>query len=267
MALKHNASLFVDTGFLEANAMDRAGFTARKYQLDAFETKVAIAPKNLVASFTDPSLLSRLMRKTGIDRKKVYFEDKDPLGMVLPPALIKGYWQSEKFFKEHESQVRKDFKFKIEPAFSDTGLLKIMQSTESVSVHVRRGDFVTDTATNSYHGSLSVSYYLDAIEFLNRKLECPSFFFFSDDNEWLGSNFGHLPNSTIITKKEGQPDYMDMYYMSICRHNIIANSSFSWWGAWLNASPEKTVIAPSNWFRKAGKSPDLIPGSWIQLPG
>ena len=138
-------------------------------------------------------------------------------------------------------------------------------ATESVSLHVRHGDYVTNADTNSFHGVCSLDYYKNAVSKIKQEMPLP-FFIFSDDIIWAKENLDFIGNMTFIEYNGATPDHEEMYLMSLCQHNIIANSSFSWWGAWLNQNPNKIIIAPQNWFNDVSlDTKDLIPNEWIRL--
>lgn len=180
-----------------------------------------------------------------------------------------GYWQSEKYFKKNENTIRKDFTFKNKPTGNNLKLLKKIKSLDSVSIHVRRGDYANDKKTNKFHGILSAKYYKKAIEVISGKVKNPVYFIFSDDIEWCKDNFRYLDKVFFVEGNIGNKDYEDMRLMSNCKHNIIANSSFSWWGAWLNVNPDKIVIAPKKWFldKKAQEEigKEIVPKTWITI--
>jgi hypothetical protein len=141
----------------------------------------------------------------------------------------------------------------------------LIEESESVSIHVRRGDYVNNPKVNEYHGSLQSDYYLKAIEVINNKVSDSKFYIFSDDIEWVRDNmFGDLNAVFVKTTSDEE----DMYLMSKCKHNIIANSSFSWWGAYLNSNESKLVVAPVQWFKNAEmneKTLDLVPTNWYRV--
>jgi hypothetical protein len=176
-----------------------------------------------------------------------------------------GFYQSEKYFKPIESIIRKEFTLK-EP-LSTTFIEyegKILEAQNSVSLHVRRGDYVLDAKTNKYHGVCDLTYYQDAIKYINEKIESPSFFVFSDDIEWLKNNL--KINDIIFVSNPEVKEYEDLILMSKCKNHIIANSTFSWWGAWLNQNPDKIVIAPKQWTtKKTSDELDILPKEWIQM--
>ena len=134
---------------------------------------------------------------------------------------------------------------------------KIAQPKKSVALHVRRGDYVTNKSTNSFHGTCTVEYYQKAVDELTKRIGSISLFMFSDDIEWVRQNL-KFPIPTTYVEHADMPDYERMILMSHCEHNIIANSSFSWWGAWLNQNPEKIVIAPERWFNGNEKN-NVVP--------
>ena len=136
----------------------------------------------------------------------------------------------------------------------------------AVSLHIRRGDYVSNPVTNNYHGTCSLAYYKKAVLLLKEKIENPSFFIFSDDLLWARENLDFINDMTFIDLDKSIPDHEEMHLMSQCKHNIIANSSFSWWGAWLNENSDKIVIAPKKWFSdNTINTEDLIPAKWMRI--
>jgi Glycosyl transferase family 11 len=181
--------------------------------------------------------------------------------LKLQSGFLKGYWQSWKYFAAAELQVKQTFRF---PALQDEqnkATEQKMVSTNSVSIHIRRGDYLN----SNVNCSLPVSYYHEAIAFINKNISNPFYFVFSDDIDWAKENIQEQQVEFIGWNK-GDNSYADMQLMSLCKHNIIANSSFSWWGAWLNKNANKTVIAPTPWMPSHTKGKDIIPDNWIQLP-
>ena len=140
-----------------------------------------------------------------------------------------------------------------------------IDARKSVSLHVRRGDFVNNPQTFSHHGVCEPGYYREAIGKIKEQHTDLEVFVFSDDMDWAKANITtDLP--VTFVNGAGRQDFEDLYLMSLCRHNIIANSSFSWWGAWLNPNPEKIVVAPARWFNdKNTDTKDLLPPEWVKL--
>jgi len=184
---------------------------------------------------------------------------------------LDGFFQSEKNFSEFTTQIRQEFTFKKE--FFDEKvkqLAEVMQKENSVSIHVRRGDYINDKKTNKYHGVCPIEYYEEAIELIKEKISQqknytqsePTFYIFTDDEKWVTENFP----SYINVSKNHFKDQEEMYLMSQCKHHIIANSSFSWWGAWLNKNSDKIVIAPQKWVNKEPNPHlNIIPETWIKI--
>ncbi|OQW68044.1 MAG: alpha-1,2-fucosyltransferase [Proteobacteria bacterium ST_bin12] len=179
-------------------------------------------------------------------------------------SYIDGYWQSERYFSEFADKVRSEFNFKLPLSKKNSEIAAHIAQVNAVSLHVRRGDYVTN-AKNAHIGVCSLDYYKAAISHINIKLNNPVFFIFSDDMDWVKANLALAEKSVYVDHNSGAESYNDMRLMSLCKHHIIANSSFSWWGAWLNSNSEKIVIAPKKWFAGDIETNDLIPQSWVQL--
>ncbi len=179
---------------------------------------------------------------------------------------LQGYWQSEKYFKDIEKIIRDDFTFSEEPDYQNKQMADTIKCCEAVSLHVRRGDYVSNPVTTEYHGICSEDYYRRAVREVERYCKNPQFFVFSDDPSWAKENLETGYPTTIIDFNGSEKDYEDLRLMSLCQHHIIANSSFSWWGAWLSWNPQKIVIAPKKWFNRPEiNTQDLIPESWIRI--
>lgn len=183
-------------------------------------------------------------------------------------AYLSGYWQCARYFDDFEARIREDFR--LIPALNvilqeRRQWLKMDQGV-TVSVHVRRGDYVTDTAANATHGTLDQDYYKRAVETLAAQLGGGfRLLVFSDDTAWARENL-RLPAPTVHIDADVRFPQIDMHMMAACDHHIIANSSFSWWGAWLNPSHSKIVIAPARWFKSTGlKANDICPADWVRI--
>ena len=177
-------------------------------------------------------------------------------------TYFKGYWQSEKYFKENKN-IRNDFKI-VKPTNQKNLHTKIkIQSCNSISLHIRRGDYVS----NKTHGTCDLTYYHNAVQyFMGLYGNNFEIFAFSDDVNWVKSNLKLPVKIHFINHNLSKYNYEDMNLMSLCNHNIIANSSFSWWGAWLNYNPQKIVIVPKNWFaNKKVENNDITPENWLRM--
>ena len=180
-------------------------------------------------------------------------------------CYLYGYWQSERYFKDFEDIIRQDFVFKIPLDDRNMRVALEMASTQSVSLHVRRGDYVNDPKNSNIMHVCSLEYYREAIDDIIKRIEQPIFYVFSDDIAWVKENLLIEFPCVYINHNSGLESYRDMQLMSLCKHHIIANSSFSWWAAWLNADPKKIVIAPRKWFVNKNNVDDLIPQDWVKL--
>ena len=192
----------------------------------------------------------------------------DPEVLSLPDGVcLDGYWQSEHYFKDSEYLIRSELSVRTPASEENLRALEKIRNCEAVSIHVRRGDYVVDPHTNAVHGVCELEYYQKAVSYIaNRCQHAPHLFVFSDDPEWIAENF-KLPYETTLVRHNGaNTGYEDLRLMSACKHHVIANSSFSWWGAWLNPSPTKIVVAPRAWFRSPSlDSSDIVPDGWIKL--
>lgn len=176
---------------------------------------------------------------------------------------LNGYWQTEKYFNHHREEILREFMVTavISPKAKEWES-KIVNSN-SISLHIRRGDYATNVHTNAVHGLMPLDYYYNSIDYLKNKIESPKAYVFSDDPNWCKENLKLPIDCEFVQDTSG---IEDMYLMSKCKHNIIANSSFSWWGAWLNQNDSKIVIAPKKWFNDTSIiSKDIVPESWQRI--
>jgi hypothetical protein len=180
-------------------------------------------------------------------------------------SYLLGYWQTERYFEDIVDIIRADFAFKLPLNAKNLALAQQISEVNAVSLHVRRGDYVQNPAAFVVHGLCSLSYYREAIQSIANKVKQPYFFVFSDDMAWVKENLSIPFPCQYVAHNQGMDSYNDMRLMSLCQHHIIANSSFSWWGAWLNPNINKTVIAPKQWFAGNKDTRDLLPAAWIKL--
>lgn len=273
LSIINNTNLKLDLTFL-LDRTPREHLTFRDYELEAFRINPQIAEESEVRLFNQNDPVSRIKRRFGstklVSEKNLRFQST-----ILnsgDQVYLNGYWQCEKYFDAIRAEILNDFTLK-ESTLNElhenvilTETKELMLKSNSVSVHFRRGDYVSDSVTSQFHGICSMNYYQDAIRRIADQIPNPHFFLFSDDPEWVVNNriIYDFP-TTVVTATNM---HLDMYLMSLCKHNIIANSSFSWWGAWLNRNPKKMVIAPKRWFTKDElnlQTQDLIPQNWIRL--
>lgn len=182
-------------------------------------------------------------------------------------TFLDGWWQDERYFKDIRPILLKETELKNKPNARNARWLKEIKDSNSVSIHVRRGDYVTNHLTNKYHGVLPMSYYERALETLVKKTGAKDFklFVFSNDMEWCKRNIKFKFPTIFVDGHNVGPE--DMRLLKHCKHNISANSTFSWWGAWLNQNPEKIVIAPKTWFqhKEDNAATGIVPPEWIRI--
>jgi len=261
----------------------QTGQEKRSLSLDAFKIKSPAATREDFKAIGVPSwdsngFLSRARRK--IFRMK---EERKPLNerrAFLEPrftycsevlemgadAFFIGDWQSEKYFLDVANEVRAEFTVKELSSAGKRVRDDIVSKSGGtpVSLHVRRGDYVSDANAASKHGALPVEYYQAAWKLISEKAPNARVYIFSDDIEWCRENLSFIGNQVMVSG-QGTNAAEDIILMSLCSHHIIANSSFSWWGAWLDPKTDKIVIVPKQWFKTTADTKDLIPSSWIRI--
>lgn len=214
------------------------------------------------------SLFIRIFRSAfyKIDMNKILIYKPISHSTILKGSVyFSGYWQSEKYFESIQDKVRKVFKFKEPKSPHVITILNDIRESEAVSIHVRRGDYLSNN--HVYRNLNEDGFYEKAISLINERIPNAKFFVFSDDSEWCEQIFTE-ENSCVVDCNTGDNSYLDMFLMTQCKHNIIANSSFSWWGAWLNEHQDKIVISPKEWFATNSIEncmDDILPEDWIRI--
>ena len=189
---------------------------------------------------------------------------------VTGPAWIDGYFQSERYFAAHAATIRTELTPKAAPdAENARWLAEIRAESRAVSLHVRRGDYVRNARFAARHGSCTPDYYERALAHLADRMGAePVIYAFSDDPGWVRDNLRLPAEIRVVGHNDAARNYEDLRLMSACRHHIIANSSFSWWGAWLNPSAEKIVTAPARWYADPKTvNPDIWAEGWTRIEG
>lgn len=266
LALKHKTTLTLDVSSFKKDAL-------RKYALDPFLLSQEVAIENcgpinsILNSLGGKSFFFRNLiekRLHYINESQFEFDSK----ILNSPdnSVLDGYWQSEKYFNSIEGALKRDLTLKNPFSKPHQILLNEILTTNSISIHVRRGDYLTNPVTNAFHGLCSIEWYKQAVEMVKKIQRDPHFYIFSDDSEWAKHNLKPNGNVTYIANGGAGDEAYEMALMSRCKHNIIANSSFSWWAAWLNNNPAKLVLAPKKWFAiDSINTKDLTPDSWIKF--
>lgn len=183
---------------------------------------------------------------------------------IKDPAYIHGWWQSELYFTAIRSILLKDFTLRTSLKGKNKEIADYAKIKPSVSIHIRRCDYITNLRTCAYHGELTKEYYSAGLSYITKSIPCPTLFVFSDDIEWVKRNIS-FPLKTIYIEGNMAKPHEDMYLMSLCKHHIIANSSFSWWGAWLSQNPNKIVVAPKKWTNDIRDINERVPEKWIKI--
>ena len=275
LAERLNTDLCIDTSLFSVNTRNT---TPRNYELACFvlsgkqEKRVSSKLRGFLFLKVYPQIKNSFFGKR-IAKGYKLFEDKDAYnfnpGILLlqDHARLLGYFQTEKYFSSREEIIREAFRFKQPLVGKNRELAEKINSCNAVSVHIRRGDYITNKNCANTYRLLTLDYYKKAVDRICRQVESPVFFIFSDEPERAKIEID-LPQAVCIDWNKGADSYIDLQLMTYCRHHIIANSSFSWWGAWLNRHADKIVIAPTEWLKdqeaNAGIN-DLLPEKWIRL--
>lgn len=197
-------------------------------------------------------------------REKSFQFDASVLGLA-DSTYLDGYWQSHRYFEDCSDLIRSELTSLVRLGAQDEKVAALIAKRTAVSVHVRRGDYVTNRAAAVNHGLCSIDYYQAALDRMLPHVGQPHFFVFSDDPVWTRENLQLPGPATFVDHNGPAAAFQDLRLMSLCDHQITANSSFSWWGAWLNARPDKIVVTPLQWFADQRDTGSLTPDNWIRL--
>ena len=210
-----------------------------------------------------PSLASGPRRMV---RERGFAFDPSRLGL-LDGVYLEGYWQSERYFDAVTDRLRAEFVPRTPLRGRAAELAERMQHGDSVSLHVRRGDYVSEPSVSVIHLACDEAYYARCVQYLAPRLSAPRFYVFSDEPASARDNLRIPFPTTIVADHCRATDVDEMWLMSQCRHHVIANSSFSWWGAWLDSRPSKVVLMPRRWFRdrEPADTADIRPPGWVAL--
>ena len=264
MAYKKECELKLDISDFEVN------FHHQGFNLDIYNIDLHVADFDEIAklkNITKNKYLQKInfWNKAHIFEKK-YFKYDSKINEINGSIYLDGYWQNEEYFNNISVDLKNAFTLKNKISDNSNNYLNKINTCNSVSIHVRRGDYVSIPNFYKVHGTCNMIYYQNAIKFIYSRIKNPTFFIFSDDIIWAKENFDFLENYHIVDGNHGNYFYEDMILMSKCKANIIANSTFSWWGAWLNNHDNKLVIAPNKWLNSTNiDASEVIPKSWIKI--
>lgn len=268
LALKNNTGLYLDLSYYDY--YDETD-TLRSFKLSHFSFAYKVlqqSPLEYVSKAT------RLLPKRSLPPLVLFLKEKQ---FHFEPSVVEaranciildGYWQSEAYFRDTKQVIRQELMPASAPSPEfDYYKQQIGNTPTAVSVHVRRGDYVSHPEFSKRFGFVGLDYYEQALKRLNEQHKNTRLYLFSDDHAWVHEHLP-LPDNTVFVKNTGpDADVADLTLMSHCRHHIIANSSFSWWGAWLNPHTDKLVISPRQWYKQqpTWNTKDLLPSSWMAL--
>lgn len=267
LALRLNTELKIDLYALKKATTG----TKRNFELDIFEIN-----EQIISRYKNRFLVKAypIIEKNRAFFLKVFGYFRDGSAIVYASGFEKlkgnvvlhGHFQNTKYFEEYEDTIRQSFSFKYQLDDKNLDLANKIKQTNSISIHIRRGDYLTNEQAKNNFAVCPIEYYQKAIAKIVNDIENPHFYIFSDDINWAKEN---LPLANIsadyIDWNTGAESYKDMQLMSLCKNNILANSSFSWWAAWLNTNENKIVIAPNQWFANEKRNKDLVdfyPKDW-----
>jgi len=280
LSIKLNTELKLDLTFFDDPKYSMT------YRLHRFNLPFTIARKveySHLLSYSSRSIFSRLLKKLGIKIYPFYKNShiiEEAIYKIFNNNLsydndyyIEGWLASENYFKDYRNILLKDLDADILLNNENQNLKEIIINTNSVAVHIRRGEYLT----NTFFNSIPIIYYRNAIDIISTKIIDPIFYFFSDDIKWVKNEFSNVSNAIFVENNSKFEsfyttvgDIADLMLMRTCKHQIIANSTFSWWGAWLNVNPNKKVYYPALWFnntraQKDFEKNDFIPISWNKV--
>lgn len=272
LAAQHETEVLIDASWYDHIP---PGATVRRYELDrlcitgemasAWDVIGTDGVRNTSLSRVPVALFRKLKPKFAFVSESSFEFDASILELPDNVCLF-GYWVSERYFQDAADIIRQEFRFRDPPSGRNAEISERLANLESVAVHVRRGDYVADARVNSIHGVCGPDYYEKAAALVGERVDNPHFFVFSDDLDWAAQNLRLGDRVTYVRENSGARSYEDLRLMTCAHHNIIANSGFSWWGAWLNANRDKVVVAPSRWMNDPSiDTSDVLPTSWVAI--
>lgn len=269
LAETHATVLKLDCAHFEHDRLQRT------YELGPFDIQETFASRQEVRRQKGQTLLHSLLWRLGCRapsyRLRCHIREQyfhfNPDILSLPDGIyLEGYWQSEKYFLAIQDIIRREFRLKTPQTWENAAIAEDILGSEAVNLHIRRGENVWNADSRRIHGTCTLEYYHRSVDYVAQWISNPHFFVFGDDLEWARTNLKFPYPMTFVDHNTARTCHEDLRLMSQCRHHIIANSSFSWWGAWLCQHPDKIVIAPQKWFNDAPHdTKDLIPAQWVRL--
>jgi hypothetical protein len=277
LALKKNTQVKLDLTTLN-HRLPMRGYVFRTYDLDLFNVKVEISwlsklskyVKNLafVLSKVQIKIKNIFLLGSVFKEKEYYFFDENIFNQSAD-VYLDGFWQSYKYFETCQGLIRQEFSFRLPLSEKGRKLAEKISNCQSVCINIRRGDYVANKNNIDFFGILPLEYFQQGMDLIKQKIENPYFFIFTDDIEWCQENFNLSENVFFVTGDYNGERYIEKFHlMTLCRHFIIPNSTYGWWGAWLAKNPDKIVVAPKKWVadeKLNNNTKDLIPLDWIRI--
>ncbi|MEA5112422.1 MAG: alpha-1,2-fucosyltransferase [Geobacteraceae bacterium] len=278
LSLKYGTELIVDATYLNYIPNNNTHFVKRDYNLNIFEKKINVIDPlkmNWLPIYSNKSFqrmkhfakklfcLYKLVNGYRIILDHNCFQFDDRVMRSGKNAYLIGYWQNERYFRDIEEQIRRDFRLRIDASEIPSDLVYAIENCNSVCLHVRRGDFLS----NPTHGFVGNDYFMRAIDYLKKRAKVDKIFVFSDDIDWCLANLKFdLEHAFVSSRNWKGKMATDLYLMTRCRHFIISNSTFGWWAAWLADTREKVVVSPQNWVNLAGvDASEILPQGWVSM--
>ncbi len=267
-ALGHNLSLIHDVPFkIDSSYLEKENQSARTLKIGGFKTFLDKAAPNEVRVYrgTLQKMLDRFRSDSKKKKKLERFSAFDTEILKHRDGYFDGHWQNERYFKAHEQKIREDFTLR-NPFGREAEKIAEQMGCEpnGTSLHIRRGDYVSIQKIADVHGVLPLSYYERAMKKILERAPNAHFFISSDDIAWAKENFPKEYPVTFVSSPEIS-DCEELTLMSRCKHNIIANSTMSWWGAWLNQNPNKIVCAPLAWRKNISEAQNPALPEWLKF--
>lgn len=269
-----------DKFFLDINQFDNYGLhngyeLERIFSINEKYISKSLSLHNIVRNnILQSDILKKVMIELSISKINIFIEDIYSLINLNNLNCKKeenynyfiGYWQNYNYIKNNAEKIKNIFSFNLNKLDKNNKeLLNNIENNNSVSIHIRRGDYLNKNNFDKFANICNEKYYLNAINYIEKNIENPKYFVFSDDIEYCKYLFKEINNIFYVQNNKGKDSYWDMFLMSKCKHNIIANSSFSWWGAFLNSNNNKIVLAPNKWFNFDDISQNILPKEWIKI--
>jgi hypothetical protein len=272
-ALRNGTRVKVDLSFLDGR---RGAGTPRRYFLGNLGVDAEPATGREVARLYGHgrTLPGRawiwLCRAAGVAPEPRVIEER---GTAFEPALLSatddvyliGCWQSERYFEDIAPQLRREFAPSAPLSGKNREVADALGAVESVAVHVRRGDYISDPAARRFHGVCDPGYYARCVEYVAERVPAPHLFVFSDEPDWVRENLSFPFPTTVVDNNPPDAAHEDLRLMRLCRHQVIANSSLGWWAAWLNENPSRIVLAPRAWYADPSMPGPSMPASWVRM--